>query len=331
VIEPVAETQKLLQDCRAVLKTVPGGVRIVVPATEDNLPFIPLPTNPRLGFHLRLQNSDFVLFTDTSEIDAAAAALYTNSTPARNGRLALGSRDQFSSERLAVKNPAKNETFVLAGQPLAGLKAGAFVVQGLGGKAVRVNYNVDNGTISLNTAGATPGTTFTVTYPVGSRLERGVFADVEINYDSSPVDLTENTTGFEVVFNVKEARWKYYLVADSTMTSAALSDQDQVVVFAASDQTDLTKSPDPADPIAARLAQRYPNRQTFRFLSSAFIPCQQSARKGIQLQLNGTKAMDSLPTPALQSYSLDTRNATQEYTLYQIVKYFTPSFSSTGG
>jgi hypothetical protein len=320
-IEPTTGTQKLLRDCRCVLKSAPGGIRVLVPVTEKNVPFVSLPEKPIFAFHLRLQNPNFSLFTDLTDLSALAAPLYTNPTPARAGELELVSREAWLTEHFVVQQPNVREAFSLAGRPLKKLKtAGPFIVNGLGAKTGSKNYDENARVLAVNTAKASIGTPFTITYPTAPHLETGVFADIEINFNHLPVELRDNTRAFRVVFKAKEARWKYYIVTDGKMTSAALEDRDKVVVF---DAQDLTESLDPLDETAKALAERYPGMQYFRFLSNTLIPCQQAARKGIQLQLNGNKAMDSLPNPALQNYSIDTRNAEKEYTLYQIVKYFT--------
>jgi hypothetical protein len=326
-IEPTAATQTLLKNCRAVIKPVPGGIRLLVPASDEDLPFIPLPAKPVFAFHLRLENPDFVLFTDLAEINATTAPLYTNSNPGKSGNLHLTSREAWSTESFVVQQPARKEPFVLAGRPSPDLKtAGAFAIKGLGRTPGHKRYDEDARTINVNTSAAEAGRAFTVTYPVVARLDRDVFADVEIKYDDSPATPEQSANPFQIAFKSKEARWKYYVITDKATNKAGaltLEDKDKDVVFKLEDRVDLTKTPDPADAIAGDLAKRYPGMQYFRFVSSTLVPCQKAARKGIQLQLDGDKVIDALPNPVLQNYTLDTRNATTEYTLYHIVKYFT--------
>ena len=82
-------------------------------------------------------------------------------------------------------------------------------------------------------------------------------------------------------------------------------------------------TPDPSDAIATGLAEKYPDMQYFRFISNALIPCQQVPRKNIQLQINGEKVINAIPNPPVQNYGLDVKMSNKEYSLYQIVKYFT--------
>jgi hypothetical protein len=322
-LEPTPETGKLLRDCRGVIRSIPGGIRILVP-TDQGVLFIPLPPKPVFAFQLRLENPNFVLFTDLAEINKTVAPLYTNSGQSKE--LSLVSREARSTENFVVQQPSKKEAFVLSGHPLPDLKTAAFVIKGLGQKSPHEHYDKGARAVVVDTSPAKPGTPFTITYPIAAKLKQGVFADVEIRYEGNPAKLAEAASQFRIVFKTKEARWKYYIVTDKTNNKAdalALEDKDKVIVFKAEDRTDLTKTPDPADNIAAELARQYPNMHYFRFVSDSLVPCQKAARKTIQFQLNGEKVIDALPNPALENYSIDARNATQEYTLYQIVKYFT--------
>jgi hypothetical protein len=293
--------------------------------TDQGVPFIALPPKPTFAFQLRLENPNFVLFTDLTEINKTVAPLYTNSGQSKE--LSLVSREAWSTEGFIVQQPSKREAFALSGRPLPDLKtAGAFVIKGLGQKSPHKRYDEIARVITVDTSLAKPGTPFTITYPTAARLKQGVFADVEVRYDGNPAKLAESASQFRIVFKTKEARWKYYIVTDKTNNKAdalTLEDKDKVIVFKAEDRTDLTKTPDPADNVAAELARQYPNMQYFRFISDTLVPCQKAARKTIQFQLNGEKVIDALPNPALENYSIDARNATREYTLYQIVKYFT--------
>jgi len=64
VIEATPETQNLLANLRCVQKSLPNGLRILIQVSNDNTPFIALPSTLLFNFRLRLQNPDFTLFTD---------------------------------------------------------------------------------------------------------------------------------------------------------------------------------------------------------------------------------------------------------------------------
>jgi hypothetical protein len=270
---------------------------------------------------LRLQNPNFILFTDFSEIGLAAAPVYMN-TPPSNPELKLVSRETSATESFVVRQPAKKEAFVLGGRPLDGTAPASFRVEGLGAASKPVGYDEAAKVVSVNSETSKAGTAFTITYPTAPQLQRGVFADVEIKYAT----MAGGANKYQIVFKAKKVRWKYYVVTNKTDNKPnvpAIEDKDKTIVFAATNRTDLSQSPDLADKIAAELVEQYPNMQTFRFLSDALIPCQEAARKSIQFQLNGDKVVDALPNPALQNYVVDVKDSKKEDSLYHIVKYFT--------
>ncbi len=322
-IEPTAETQRLLVNCRSTLKSISNGVRAVIAADDQNAPFVPLPSNAVFTFHLFLQNPDFPLFTDYTELDQAMLPLFVS-----NGSgpvLDLTFREIKTTEHFVVRQPNKADVFVLSGNPLEGLKAADFVIDGLGKISNPSAYDETSKRITVNSAASTVGTPFTVMYSVAPQLSMGIFADVEIKYSDVSANLGEGANEFQAAFKAKDARWKYYLVADKTDSQPVptIEDQDKIVVFDAADRTDLVQSPDASDPIAEELIEQYPDKQYFRFVSNALIPCQQTARSSIQLQLNGENVVGSLPNPSLQNYTIDLRNSKQEYTLHHVFKYLT--------
>lgn len=320
-IEPTPETQKLLGNCRCVLKPLPNGIRVLILGDSLQTPFIPLPADATFGFHLRLQNPNFILFTDFSEIGLAAAPLYTNK-PSKS-ELTLVSRETSAIESFVVRKPAKKDAFVLGGRPLDGTALTAFRVDGLGAASNPVGYDETSKVMIVNSTAAKADAAFTVTYPTAPQLKRGVFADVEIKYNQT---IAGGANKFQVVFKAKKVRWKYYFVTNKIENKPnipAIEDKDKGVVFDTTGQTDLTQSPDLADKIASELSTQYPNMQTFRFVSDALVPCQEKARKSIQFQLNGDKILDALPNPSLQNYVIDTRDSKKEDSLYHIIKYFT--------
>lgn len=84
-IEPSAETARVLQRHRCVLRSLPGGVRVITALDgSTGQPSLPLPQEgAALHFHLTLENSDFALFTDLTGInltgiDGAPKPLFTN-------------------------------------------------------------------------------------------------------------------------------------------------------------------------------------------------------------------------------------------------------------
>jgi hypothetical protein len=265
VIEPTLETQRLLKNHRCVLKTAPNGVCILISGNAQHVPLISLQKGMVFSFHLRLQTSDFALFTDLSEITAKPAPLYTNAetSATSNSQLSLVSRM--------------------------------------------------------------------------SKLEGGVFADVEINVTDSLQDLTAEPVEFSIMFTAKQARWAYYCVTDLNGAGDQLRIVDSdvsPVVFSDTNRIHLNQQPDPTDTVAVALGARYPEKQRFRFVSDNLIPCQQTARKGLQLQLGANRLAEALPNPPLQNYSTmavaEGQTSQPQNILFQVIKYFPHTFVTTG-
>ncbi len=260
-IEPTLPTQRLLTNARCVLKAMPNGVRVLTAVTDRGVPLISLQQDATLTFHLRLQNPDFVLFTDLTATPPTAP-LYTN----------------------------------------AGLSAG------------------DDLQLPLVHRAGLPAT--------------GVFAEVVIcQNDTIPLPGANKPGAFSITFKAKEARWTYYLISDLPKKNGQwqIVDTDQRLTFSA---MDLTQPSAPSDAMATRLAPQYPDMQRWRFVSDAPIPCQQAARKHLQLTYDGQRVWEALPNPALQHYSTVEVNINgtpqPQEALFHIVKHLTHAFPTTG-
>jgi hypothetical protein len=327
-VAPTPETQKLLVNHRALLKSHSNRMQIIVPVAGNGLSFIPFLPGTLLYFQLRLQNSMFPLFTDLTEISQTISPAYTNT--GADSQLQLVSRPVKATESFSVHQPQKKEPFILQGQPRPGLQRTDFTVRDLGTVSKPTSYEPATKQIIVNTEAATAGALFRVEYPVSPRPGRGVLAEVEIKLDNNLIRNVGGKTSFQILFKAKQARWKYYVVLDRVNHQAlqpSIQDDGRAILFNPEDRTDLVQTPDPSDPVAARLARLYPDLQTFRFVSSSLVPCREAARKAIQLHLDGDKVVDALPNPLIQNYVVDVRNNTKEDALYQVVNYFTRPFS----
>lgn len=327
-IEPTIATQGLLKNYRCILKSLPHGLQVLAPVTDDNTLFIPLPKGLTFVFQLRLQNPDFALFTDLTEISQIAVPLYTNADPGSGQKvqLALVSRRTWATESFTVRQPAAADSFRLAGRPSTGLQLTDFSVESLPGPVN--HYEAATKTITINSSAARPGDVFSVTYATTPRQARNILAMVEIHTNNS---LAENTAGpgeFTIAFKARKARWTYYIIADGSDTQFDIEDKGtSPVIFPAENRTDLNQQPDPVDDIAQTLAAQYPQYQRFRFVSDNLVPCRQLARKSIQLRLNGNQVAAALPNPSLRNFSTiqiaTNGQPHQEEALFQVVKWFT--------
>ncbi len=321
-ILPTPATQKTLRGLRATLKPFANGLRVLIPLDDEGAPLVAIPQGALFSFQLRLRNPNFALFSDLDAYNQLPVPLFNNQAAPQGPDLALVSRQASSVEQLSVQNPSTQEPFVLGGRPLANLKPADFLLQGLGKVTSPKDFDPATRTLKINTAKAAPGTPFSISYPIQPSLEAGVFADVEIYlppFQAAPA-------AFRIAFAAQQARWKYYLITnrrDGKTVDAVLEDKDQNLIFPPAERTDLNLNPDPSDQVAQKLAETYPNRQYFRFRSHELVPCQEAARKNIQLQLDGEMVLAALSNPRLSNYSFDARDSSQEYALYQVVEYFT--------
>jgi hypothetical protein len=264
-IEPTPETQRLLKNHRCVLKTAPNGLRVLSGGNAQHAPLIPLRKGTIFSFHLRLQNPDFALFTDLSEITSKPAPVYTNTEASATGssRLSLVSRKP--------------------------------------------------------------------------KLAGGVFTDVEIRVTDSLLDFAAGPDEFSIMFTAKQARWVYYCITDLSSTDAQLRIVDSdpsPVIFSDANRIHLNQQPVPTDAVAVTLGAQYPEKQRFRFVSDTQIPCQQTARKRLQLQLGASRLAEALPNPPLRNYSTlavtGGQTSQAQNVLFQVIKHFTHTFVTTG-
>lgn len=343
VVEPTPSTRQLLKNHRLVAKSLSDGIRVLAGVDDGGRPFVPISRDAKFTFHLRLHNADFPLFTDLADVNSLPAPLYTNAVmDAKTDKaVSLMSRTAQFRETLAVGEPAREEHFILSGIPAPGLGAGDFVVESVGRIDRIEQYDVPNKTITVNTQSAARGAAFTTTYAVRPKLDRGVFADVEILVnDTLPQadGLAEEPREFQIVFEAKKARWVFYCITDRNGATAdfriidtASSNSTPPLVFGDDNRTDLLQDPDPSDVVATGLAEQYPELSRLRFVSDALVPCRQAPRAHIELHANGQQLSRSLPNPSVRNYSMLQVKADEiQDAFFHVVKYLSQSFSKTG-
>ncbi len=336
-IEAAPATQRLLKNHRCVLKPVPGGVRLLMAVTGDDVPFIPLRAGATFAFRLRLRNPDFALFTDLTEINQMLVPLYTNarSNEDNPAQLTLTSRQAWSTEQFAVNRPATAEQFTLSKRPLAEAQLADFDLKAEAAVAI-THYDAAARTITVDSSAAGTGDSFRVTYPTAPPRARNVLAEIDINYDGTWADLAEGPQLFQLAFKAKRARWSYYVITDRSEARIRIDDKAaSPLLFSLENQTDLSRQPDPADEVARTLAARYPTMQRLRFVSDEPVPCRQAARKSIQLRLDDQPVLETLPNPSPKNYVLleisSNGSVEKEDALFQVINYFNHQFSTTGG
>jgi hypothetical protein len=144
-------------------------------------------------------------------------------------------------------------------------------------------------------------------------------ADIELN--NAPLEITDAFGEFEIQFQAKKAKWKYYLITDNPSRKfSIIKNKDGFLVFEA--ETDTC-----SDSIAQMLKSQYPNMNMFCFMSSSLIPCQQQGRESIGLNLNNSTVLKNLPNPSLRNYATmetdQSKSSQKEEVLFQVIKYLT--------
>jgi hypothetical protein len=151
--------------------------------------------------------------------------------------------------------------------------------------------------------------------PVQSHRKKDVFAEIEFNFSTPQMRALNVEKNFQIKFMAKNLRWKYYLVTDKSDLTPTIKDGEKIITF-------TLENPTSSDEIVTMLNEKYPGKGCYQLVSSALIPCQQSARKAIQLYLDGEKVVNALPNPPYQNFTIENRDSQEEAGLYQIVRYF---------
>lgn len=338
LIEPNPETERLLRNHRCVLKSLPDGIRVLTAVDDHGKPFIAFPKEMIFTFHLRLQNPDFVLFTDLSDIDKQPAPLYTNAGLNSKGciKLKLMFSKACFTESFSIEQCASEESFTLRGRPLEILEPRECKVEAPS-KVKLTNFDPTGKVITVDSQSARKGEEFTVTYPVEPRLARGVFADAEIHWKNTLGSTSDIPFEFLIAFTAKQNLWTYYFVTnlecsnrERSKGSFQIDVKDQSpssskpVKFSDKNRRDLKQNPAPSDDMAQELARQYPRMQRFRFVSDDLIPCRQrqAARNHLNLQLGENSLDVALPNPSFWNYTnMKVKNGTQQDSLFHVVKY----------
>jgi hypothetical protein len=309
---------------------------------ENKSPLIALPEDAKFTFQLRLQNPNFLLFTDLSDINGRLAPMYSNADLGSEDavQLRLDSRTAWQKEHLNVVQPGVEEKFTLRGRPLKGLELNDFELAG-SLKVKPKKFNSTDKILTVDSESAPQGETFTIKYPVAPQLTRGIWADVEIYNNDSLLPIDEGPVEFQIAFTALQARWKYYLITDLKANSKGFriinanpTDAESAPVFSEANCRDLKKDPDPLDELAVEMAAQYPKLERHRFVSDDLVSCQQAARKYLELHLDDNRLFGALPNPSLRNYSkLEVKADTdlpRQAALFHVLKHITQPFPKKG-
>ncbi|HEX8113613.1 MAG TPA: hypothetical protein VF516_38040 [Kofleriaceae bacterium] len=114
VFEPTAETRRLLDAHRHLVRSSPGRFVVITPLGAAQ-PLVPLPAGSSLRFDLRIASDDFALFTDLSALQRTPSPLFSNAQMAvgQTGELALTTR-MVRDPKTGADVPAEQPPGVLA-------------------------------------------------------------------------------------------------------------------------------------------------------------------------------------------------------------------------
>ncbi len=330
-IEPDAQTKKRLQNHRCIMRASPGALQVLI--REDNL--LPISAGTLFCFLLRLDNPQFPSFTNLTKLEPDSAPLFTNNPSGDStGDLTLASRKARSTEPFVVTQPSATDRYTLSGRPLEGQDEG-FKITGSPNVSFK-GYESEGRVVTLDSLAAAPGERFTLGYPIPPTSPRGVFAEVEIHADNSFSPPPQTPTTYQIDLTARAVHWGYYLVTDLAQSGgdeptleineSAPLPGTAAISFSEKKRTILEDShlADP-DPVIRWLAQQYPRKRLFFFMSDSSIPCRHASR-ALEMKWDDQSLMTMLPNPSYQNSSR-IKKAEQDddlvTILYQVVKQIT--------
>ena len=136
-------------------------------------------------------------------------------------------------------------------------------------------------------------------HPAPGGLPPGTTAAVEISIDRT-APMLEDPPRFEVHIEPSRNWWAYYLLTDLPATAGTFTIVDggeRPITFGAGNTRDLAAEPDPADPLAVRLAERHPSLRRIRFRSDDPVAASGEPRRSIELHLDGQRFAGPLANP----------------------------------
>jgi hypothetical protein len=101
-IAPDPACQRLLHNLRCVVQTRTGGLRVLIPVSSQDTPFITLPEPSVFGFCLRAAQTEFFLFSDLASLQAMRAPQFANHNDAGVLTLADAAQTDVASPASAL-------------------------------------------------------------------------------------------------------------------------------------------------------------------------------------------------------------------------------------
>lgn len=304
---PTGPTARLFERHRLRLQATPDGIAVSAVSDEGGRqPLIALPLGQVFAFDLAVRNPAFLHHTEPGALAAMRAPVYRN-TEAGGAVLQPVDRETWGGETLVAVAKARKARYALAGRPLArdgdaskAPRPADFDLVKPGRSTKAWAYDVASKTITVGSVQA--GQQLLLRYRTAAPKDRRVFATIELRYHAGLPAPGQAQVPFEIRFQARAARWAYYLVTDRTgdYTIVDARPAGPPLTFSAAQRTVLGPADEAGDPCAQALARQHADLTRIRFLSDQPVPCSSTARRGLELRLDGETVLAAMPNPPFE-------------------------------
>jgi hypothetical protein len=244
-------------------------------------------------FYVQIHNPALHYFTDTQSLQSHAYPHFFNE--GANTELSLGNYVQQTTDLLRIPEQRNATTsFFLQNKPIA---SPTFGVTGLSPTPTPV-YDAVFNKITFDTTPPTYeiGQEFQLNYPIAPQWQPNALGIASITLDANNLVFDK---AYTITLSRKAQQWNYYIVAPSTVLPASLeitADADAESSWAFDTTTEILTGE-----LYDRLKGLYPNAKIFNIASTAALPYQSKAKKGIKLQQDSETIINNVPNPAPQN------------------------------
>ena len=305
---PTPAGEKALRRLRARVRTRGHSLVVYVPTTLDDEPLIPMTEPSAIEWAWTNWPTDTGLYTDLSvwmglrpvRLQNPRSSVDAAPTDADIELEAVQDTGMVAEEVVLPEQRAA--AISLGGRPLPSAAAADFESDG----PSVLNYDAEQNRINVDSRGFAPGTRFLVRYPQVRSQPAKARATVEIRGINARW-LQGSVRNFRFAFQTRKAHWVYYLVTNGRPSDPVLKIVDpsdsRRRQFPEDRIRDLVAEPDATDPVAVSLAEAFPNRRRFRYLSAELFPCKETPGVRFQLQRGNERIFRALPLPTIDNAS----------------------------
>ncbi|EAY31805.1 hypothetical protein [Microscilla marina] len=291
-LSPTPECAQLIKQYRLKLHSAPGKLYLSSPVRDEaQKTFLP-PANVTFDFYIKVQHPAFFYFTDTQSLQGTAPRFVVDGA---NPELSLENDEATAVDLFNIPEQRGSDTsFFLQNKPTASPTFGVIGLDPVPTPA----YDADLNKITFDTSPVTyeTGQAFQLSYPIAPQWPPNVFGLASITLDGSSLTFDK---AYTITFSRKEQQWNYYIVAPNTLLPANLTitaDADSESSWAFGSTTEILTGE-----LYDRLKGLYPEAKIFNIASTAALPYQSKAKKGIKLQQDSETIVNNLPNPAPQN------------------------------